>query len=120
MITRKEFLVQLAGSGWVLGGCGGGGGGYEVAAPTPAPAPGTPSSCTATQIAGNHGHALAIPVADLSSAAAMTYDIRGAADHSHAVTFTPAQLSQLKSGSAVTVVSTTAAGHSHDVTEACT
>jgi hypothetical protein len=116
MVTRKSFLVQLAGGSWLLalGGCGGGGDGGGTSTPAAS------GGCAATAIVGNHGHALAIPTADLSSAVAMTYSIQGAADHSHDVTFSAAQLAQLKAGQAVTVTSTTTLAHSHDLTEACT
>ena len=115
MLTRKTFLVQLAGGGWLLalGGCGGGGGSYGGTAP---PAAGT---CGAVGISNNHGHALAIPVADLSSATSRTYSIQGASDHNHDVTLSAAQLAMLKAGQAVTVTSTQNNAHSHDVTEAC-
>lgn len=117
MITRKTFLVQLAGGSWLLalGGCGGGSSSYGGGTPQP-----SGNGCSATAISGNHGHTLAIPTADLSSAVTMTYNIQGAADHNHQVSFTPAQLAQLKAGQAVTVTSTVALSHSHDVTETCT
>lgn len=118
-ISRKMFLVQLVGSGWVLGsaGCGGGGG---DAAPAPAPAPaGGGGGCSAT-ITDNHGHVLTISAADLNSAVAMTYDIRGSADHTHSVTFSAAQLAQLKAGTTVAVSSTTAFSHDHSISERCT
>ena len=126
MLTRKAFLAQLGTGGWavVLAGCGGGGGSYDASAapppPAPAPAPGTLSSCSATQITDNHGHTLVIPVADLTSTVAKTYSIDGTAGHSHQVTFSPAQLASLRTGGAVTVTSSIALAHSHDVTGACT
>lgn len=118
MLTRKTFLMQLAGGTWMLalGGCGGGGSDYGGNT-TPPPAG---AGCSATAISGNHGHTLAIPTADLNSAVAMTYNIQGAADHNHQVTFSAAQLAQLKAGQAVMVTSTVAFSHSHDVTESCT
>ena len=70
-------------------------------------------------IAGNHGHVLSIPAADLNATVDMTYGIQGSADHNHTVTFTPAQLAQLKAGTAVTVTSTTNLSHSHDVGTRC-
>ena len=119
-ITRKMFLVQLAGSGWVLSsaGCGGGG---DSPAPAPAPAPPPPAGggCVAS-IALNHGHVLTIPAADLNSSLAMTYDIVGTADHTHSVTFSPAQLAQLKAGTAVSVTTTLAFAHTHNINEQCT
>lgn len=115
MITRKTFVARLAawaGAGTVLGlaGCGGG---------DDDPAEQGLVACAATEITGNHGHQLSIAPADLDSPAAMTYGIRGAADHDHLVTFSADQLARLKSGLAVTVMSTVAFGHSHAVTEAC-
>ena len=120
MLTRKTFLVQLAGGTWVLalGGCGGGGDAGSPTSNNPPPTAG--AGCSATAVSGNHGHTLAIPTADLDSAVAMTYNIQGAADHNHQVSFSAAQLAQLKTGQAVTVTSTVALSHSHDVTEACT
>jgi hypothetical protein len=113
-ISRKAFLVQLlptASAGWVLGGCGGGGGGDAM-----------PSSgqCSAA-IAGNHGHALSVPRADLDSTTDRSYDIQGSAVHTHMVTFTAAQLAMLKAGQAVSVTSTpfSGDGHTHLVTESC-
>jgi hypothetical protein len=126
MLTRKMFLAQLANGGWavVLAGCGGGGSDYNAApppAPSPTPAPpGGVSSCSAVQITGNHGHALSIPVADLMSTVAMSYNIQGSADHNHQVTFSPAQLASLQTGASVTVSSTTTLSHSHDLSETCT
>ena len=50
----------------------------------------------------------------------MTYSIQGMADHSHDVTFTVAQLAQLRSGQSVSVDSTETLAHFHMVTVACT
>ena len=50
----------------------------------------------------------------------MTYSIQGMADHSHDVTFTVAQLAQLRSGQSVSVDSTETFAHFHMVTVACT
>ena len=120
-ITRKQFLNGATATTVLLlfQGCGGGGGGY--AGPAPAPAPGPASGCGAsgTQIAGNHGHALVIPSADLDSMVDMTYDIQNVADHNHTVTFTPAQLAQLKAHATVVVTSTTTLSHMHDLTVTC-
>ena len=111
-ISRKAFLVQLAGGGWALASCGGGG----DSPPAPPPA-GT--GCVAT-ITGNHGHVLAISAADLNSLADITYDILGSADHTHSVTFTAAQLAQLKAGNSVSVTTTTTLAHNHAISERCT
>lgn len=117
-ITRKRFLGAM-GTGTVvlwLQGCGGGGGGYGDDDNDP-----PPQSCGAsgTSIAGNHGHSLTIPEADLSSSTAKTYSIQGSAGHDHTVTFTAAQLASLKAGQSVVVTSTTTQSHMHSVTADC-
>lgn len=119
MVTRTEFLAQLAGGGWVLlmAGCGGGGSDSNAGVQAPAPAPA--AGCSATLVTNNHGHTLSIPAADLNSTVAMSYSIQGTADHPHQITFSAAQLAQLKAGQAVTVTSSAAQGHTHDVTETC-
>ena len=126
-MTRKAFLGAAAGSTVVLllHACGGGDD-DNSAAPAPAPAPGPGpgpgvAQCGAAgaAIAGNHGHALTIPAADLDSATDKSYSIVGTANHSHSVTFTPAQLQALKAGQGVTVQSTTDSFHEHAVTATC-
>jgi len=117
-ITRKRFIALFSGASalLILHGCGGGGdyGG------TPAPAPAPASGCGEV-ISANHDHELTVPVADLDSTTAKTYDIMGAAAHNHQVTFSPAQLQQLKAGTPVTVASTAFSGdgHNHNVTVTC-
>jgi hypothetical protein len=111
-ITRKTFLIQLAGGGWLIAGCGGGGGSSDDDSPPPA------GTCAAS-ISGNHGHTLTIPAADLDSTTDKTYDITGGALHSHSVTFTTAQLALLKAGSTVAVTSTLSEGHDHQISERC-
>ena len=120
-ISRKRFVETVAGGSALLlfHGCGGGGSSYGGApAPSPAPAPAPASGCT-PDILGNHGHVLAIPTSDLDLTTAKTYDIHGTADHTHSVTFSAAQLAQLKAGTSVTVTSTTTFGHEHQVSVTC-
>ena len=113
-ITRMTFCAALGGATALLWlqGCGGGSdysGGSSG---------GGASSCGASgsAIAGNHGHVLSIPKADLDLLADKTYSFTGS-DHSHDVTFTPAQLQQLKTGATVMVTSTSGSGvyglHTH-------
>ncbi len=118
-VTRKQFLDHLAGGSVVLllGGCGGGGS-YSAGAPAPAPSPAPAGGCSAN-IAGNHGHVLTIPQADLDSTTAKTYDIQGTADHTHSVTFSATDLANLKAGQTVTVQTSTTLAHSHSIGEAC-
>jgi len=118
-ISRKRFIEALAGGSALLvfSGCGGGGSSYGSGNPPPPP----PASGCSESISGNHGHVLTIPVADLDSTAPKTYDITGVAPHSHLVTFSPAQLAQLKAETAVTVTSTAfpGDGHTHNVMVTC-
>jgi hypothetical protein len=111
-ITRKAFLIQAAGGGWLLAtaGCGGGGGDSGN--------PPAGSGCAAT-ISDNHGHTLAIAAADLNSTSDITYDIQGSAGHTHSVTFTAAQLAQLKAGNTVSVTSSMTLSHDHRISDRC-
>jgi hypothetical protein len=119
-ISRKRFLETVASGGALLlfGSCGGGGSDYNGSTTGGNPTP--VSSCTPV-ISANHGHVLAIAIADLDSTTPKTYDITGSAPHSHSVTLSVAQLGQLKAGTTVTVTSTpfSGDGHMHDVTVAC-
>jgi hypothetical protein len=129
-MTRKRFLQGAAGGTVVLlvqacGGGGGGGAGGAMASSTSGyDGMMQPASCGAETIANNHGHTLAIPVADLGATTEKVYSIAGTAGHDHTITLTAAQLATVKGGGTVTVTSTVtdAAGfgsHSHDVTVAC-
>jgi hypothetical protein len=127
--SRRLFVVEAVGStaALLLGGCGGSD--YSspapAPAPTPAPVPAPPPpagvlSCGATTISANHGHALQIPATDVDSNVAIVYGIQGAADHTHLVTLSAAQLAQIKAKTAVTVQSTMGGdGHTHSVTVNC-
>lgn len=119
-VSRKRFLQSVASGTAVLLFQGCGGGGSDDGGPAPAPAPPAGTTCSASTITGNHGHALVIPRADLDSPTDKVYSIAGMAGHDHTVTLTPAMLATLKSGMAVTVGSSTNAGHMHDVTVTCT
>ena len=102
VMTRKEFCATLAGSTvtlW-LQGCGGGGD-YSG---SPA-AGGASCGASGSAISANHGHVLTIPKADLDSLVDKIYALTGS-DHTHTVTFTVAQLGQLKAGASVSVAST--------------
>ncbi len=118
-ISRKRFIETMASGSAVLlfTSCGGGGSGYN-GAPAPAPAP-SGTSCGPAVISDNHGHALVIAKSDLDSTSAMTYDIHGTADHTHSVTFSAAQLAQLKAGMTVAVSSSVTLSHDHTVTVTC-
>ena len=116
-ISRKQFCASLAGATvtlW-LQGCGGGGGDGGGRS-TPPPTSGGICGAGTSNITGNHGHTLTIPRVDLDSATSKTYTLAAGNGHTHTVTFTPAQLTLMKSGGSATVTSSTDAGHEHHVT----
>jgi len=120
-IKRNEFCGALVGASALLIFQGCGGGSDYSTSPAPPP-PATGCGASGTSIAGNHGHVLTIVRADLDSTVPMSYSMAGTAGHDHMVTFTVAQLQQLKAGASVTVTSTPASiglAHTHDVTATC-
>lgn len=127
MTTRKAFLVYTAGGSLalLLGACGGsGGGGGDGGDGGDDPLPPPPSSqdgCSAFAVANNHGHSLAIPVADLDSTTERSYSIQGLAPHVHRVTINAAQFAALKAGQSIRVTSTLGGPelHQHDLAGVC-
>ncbi len=127
--SRRLFVVDAAASAvtLMLVACGGGSDDSPPPPPAPAPVPAPPPppagalACGATAISANHGHALVLAPGDVDSTVDKVYGIAGAADHNHLVTLTAAQLAQLKTRTAVTVVSSVGGdGHTHAVTVNCT
>lgn len=121
-LSRKQFLHASA-TGSVLllmQACGGGGSDAPSPAPSPAPAP-ADKTCGATAISNNHGHTLALTADQLNSTTSLTLNIQGTSPHNHTIVLTPAQLAQIKAGTAVTVDSSTDAAntHTHTVTANC-
>ena len=121
-MTRKGFLEAAGGGAMllILQACGGGGD-SSTGTGTGTGTGGPTMACGAagTAISGNHGHEITIPVADLDSTVAMTYNIQGTASHNHMITITVAQLQMLKEGQAVTVGSSVTLDHAHNVTSNC-
>jgi hypothetical protein len=112
--ARRRFLGALGGTGAVLllVSCGADDDGGGDA---PATCTGTP---TAT-IAQNHGHVMAVAVADLTAGATRTYMIRGGAMHDHAVTLSAQDFARLMAGETVVKQSSETVEHTHDVTVRC-
>jgi hypothetical protein len=117
-LTRKEFLSTVvtaaagAAGAALLVACGGSSGDDD-----------TGGDClmngTSVQIGGNHGHALAVPKADVMAGVAMMYTMTGTADHTHNVTISAAAFTMLTSNTTVMTVSTTTNNHTHSVTISC-
>lgn len=70
-------------------------------------------------VGSNHGHALAIPLADAVAGVAKSYNIQGASVHPHTVAITALQFKQLGAGAVLTLQSTVGAGHTHAVKVSC-
>ena len=121
-MTRKGFLEAAGGGAMllILQACGGGGD-SSTGTGTGTGTGGPTMACGATgaAIAGNHGHQVTIPVADLDSTVDVTYNIQGTASHNHVITLTVAQLQMLKEGQDVTVGSSVTLDHAHEVTSNC-
>jgi hypothetical protein len=118
-LTRKEFLSSLVGvaaGAAVLVACSDSGGSAADAAMV--------GNCAANGVAmpvigGNHGHVLTVAKADITAGTAKTYDIRGAADHTHSVTISAPNFATLTNNTVVTTSSTTDSSHNHTITIMC-
>jgi hypothetical protein len=103
MVTRKEFLLFLAGTA-----CGG-----------------SSVNCladgTTVSFNENHGHVLVVSKEDVAAGVAKTYDIRGTADHTHLITITAADMASLTKNQPVSEISTRDGNplHSHTALVGC-
>lgn len=118
-MTRMEFLRSMVGAGVgavgvaALAGCGGDdGGGGTPDAPNAA-------VCTtpAVTIGTNHGHTLAVTLADVTAGADKTYTVTGGG-HAHTFTVTAAQFLEIKNGQ-TRMFTATGSGHDHSITVMC-
>jgi hypothetical protein len=134
-LTRREFNAASVSALFVgmtvwVSGCSGGGSSpaAPTAAPTPtsAPAPSGTGDKSGT-ISANHGHVATVTGAQLQASGAVALNIRGTADHDHAVQLSADQVRQVSAGTRVAQTSTESAatpdgygsstpGHSHSVT----
>src|SRR5262245_1805251 len=92
--TRREVLVLIAG-GVVGAACGGSNSGSS------GPSGNCLANGTHVNIGSNHGHVLAVTIADINAGVDKSYDIRGTADHTHTVTLTAADFASLKQNTGV-------------------
>lgn len=119
-IIRKRFLeVAAAGAACLLltVSCGNGG----DATPDAAGADCTQEPAAVT-VENNHphgGHAFTVSPEDVAAGAEVTYDIQGQTSHNHTVTLTEQHFETLQGGGSVTVTSSEAEDHSHQVTVTC-
>jgi len=128
LFHRRKFvataLTLLVGAAVTIG-CGGGSSSPTSPAPTPtspAPTPSSPGDVTGV-VADNHPdpHVAVITAAQLSAGAALTLDIANSR-HSHIVTLSAAEVTQIAAHSRVSVISSVSTHsdgtepHSHRVT----
>ena len=64
-------------------------------------------------------HTISILLEHVDACDERDYDIQGAADHSHIVTLLPGHYGEIDVGGQITVTSTEAMGHTHDVWSDC-
>jgi hypothetical protein len=120
-MDRREFTLESAlavlGAAVVtISGCGGGG---SPAASTPPPATGGSPNPSADKLGGisdNHGHVAMITSAQLVAANAISLDIRGSADHTHVLTLTANDVTNIGGGTRLQRECTSGTGHIHTVT----
>jgi hypothetical protein len=121
-MTRKEFL-RLGLTTAAVAACGGSSAGNSTGSGGTPMQQGASGNClmngTAATISGNHGHVLVVSKEDVAAGAQKTYDIRGAADHSHQVTLTSADMAALGENMQAHEASTVALSHSHAITVSC-
>ncbi len=113
LLDRREFtlasaLAVLSGLTITISGCG-----EDSPGPTP-----TPGAGISGQVSANHGHTVSISAAELTAGNQITLTFSGTANHTHMVTLTSSEVSQLAmpNHQAVAKTSTTDAGHNHTVT----
>jgi hypothetical protein len=117
LLDRREFtlaaaMAVLSGVAVTIWGCGGG----SSYSSSPV-APTTPAAGDKTgSVSDNHGHSAVITSAQLTAGGAINLDIRGSADHTHAVALAASDMSAIASGQRVSKPSTSEPGHSHTVT----
>ncbi|MBN4059192.1 hypothetical protein JYT22_00905 [Endomicrobium sp. AH-315-J14] len=125
-MTRKQLLVGAAGVALTSiaaacgvsegddgsGGSGGGGGGAENH--------GCVTDGPTVEIEFNHDHELTVSAADVAEGMARTYAIQGASGHSHDVTLSANDFTQLRNGVPIKTPSSNADdGHSHIISVVC-
>src|SRR4029450_1710409 len=119
-LDRREFtvaavLAALSGVTITISSCGGSD--TPTSNPTPNPTPTPPASGDKSgSISGNHGHTAVITAAQLTAAGAINLDIMGQATHTHTVSLSAAEVTQISQGTQVAKASTTNDGHAHTVT----
>jgi hypothetical protein len=114
-LTRREFTIQsalamLAGVTITISGCGDDN-------PTPAPSPTLTDKTGAVSTDANHSHTGAVITgAQFAAGNAITLTLTGAATHTHTVSLSQAELTQISAGTRVQKTSSNDNAHTHTVT----
>jgi len=116
-MNRRRFIIEagkafpvMAGAIYLVG-CD------STSSESDNPGNGNPQYLTVSSTTNSgHSHTLSLPLSDLESTSAKTYDSSNSGGHIHMVTLSSDQLGTISGGSAVTVTSTNDAGHTHQFT----
>ncbi len=113
---RREFTVAaalalLGGATITVAACSGG----STSSPTGSSPSAAPSDKVGA-VATNHGHAAVIRAAQLGAGGAVSLDIRGDAAHTHALTLSGGEVTQIAGGTRISKESTHGDNHTHTVT----
>ena len=117
LLTRREFtsewvMAVLAGAMITITGCGGDDNDNPGTNPS-----GQSSGNEVATFSANHGHELTITAVEITAGQALVRMTTGSsATHTHTVSLTAAQVVSIGQQQQVTVVSSTDAGHNHNVT----
>jgi hypothetical protein len=103
--TRQSLMAMLAGVTITLSGCGDD---DDPNGPTPASETG--------DISANHGHTAVVTGAQLTGNATIVVDFQGAANHTHTLELTIAELTQIRNQTRLVKDTTVTNAHSHTVT----
>ena len=114
LLTRREFTVEsalamLAGVAITITGCG-----KDSAPPAPSP-PATDKAATVSTDAG-HTHTAVITAAQFTAGNAITVTLTGASTHTHTVSLSQTELTQISAGTRVQKTSSNDNAHTHTVT----
>lgn len=74
---------------------------------------------TSVAYSSGHTHSFTVPKADVAAGVEKTYTLSNVNSHTHQVTLTAEQFSELESNHSISATSTSDSGHTHSVTVSC-
>jgi len=113
--TAEAALAMLSGVAITISGCGGSSptapsGGGSSGGGTP------PTSGVTGQISANHGHTVSISQAELDGGGDLNLQLTQGDGHTHSLSLSGSQVSQIADGQRVSEVSSSDDAHTHTVT----